>query len=250
MLKGDKGQVAGDRNNRNREQGGQSGSFRKIVETGDGSSTLYVPELNEHYHSVYGAVQESQHIFIKAGIEYSGKQELRILEAGLGTGLNAYLMLIYAHRKDSGIFYYSFEKYPLTIEEAAKLNYKESVDFDDRTKFDLMHSAPWNQDVMISPFFTLHKHYGDFSEVDFSEQFDVVFFDAFNPDVQPYLWTTEIFCRFYKALKLGGILTTYCVKGSVKRALRSAGFTIERLPGPPGKREMLRATKPFNCIYE
>lgn len=215
----------------------------ELIRTEDGSSTLYVPELNEHYHSVHGAIQESGHIFIRAGIEHSTSTALRILEAGFGTGLNAYLSLVHAHSCQQHITYHSFEKYPLTPEEINTLNYKEYIKFEEKKLFNKLHECKWEENVNISPFFTLHKHRADFREVDFNGQFDIVFYDAFNPDVQPHLWTAEVFSRFHHALRPGGILVTYCVKGIVKQALRAVGFTLKRLPGPPGKREMLRATK-------
>lgn len=216
---------------------------REFIETKDGSSTLYVPELNEHYHSIHGAIQESLHIFIHAGIGFYNQKEIRILEAGFGTGLNAYLSLVYADRNNLRIVYHSFEKYPLTIEEAGKLNYKQHTDYPTPFLFDSLHNCAWEKEIEITPFFTLHKHQNDFQEVNFPEEFDIVFFDAFNPDVQPHLWTEEVFDKFYRSLKPGGILVTYCVKGIVKQALRRVGFTLKRLPGPPGKREMLRASK-------
>lgn len=214
---------------------------REFIRTEDGSTTLYVPELNEHYHSVHGAIQESLHIFVRAGIEYCGRNPLRILEAGFGTGLNAYLTLIHAGENNLQVTYHSFEKYPLTTEEAARLNYRQLTGGPDL--FDTLHACEWGKEIGITPFFTLCKHQADFHQADFDAQFDLVFFDAFNPDVQPHLWTAEIFQKFHRALKPGGILVTYCVKGIVKQALRSTGFTLKRLPGPPGKREMLRAVK-------
>lgn len=216
---------------------------REFIETEDGSTTLFVPGLNEHYHSVHGAIQESLHIFIKNGIEYYGQTEVNILEAGFGTGLNAYLTLIHAHRNNLRVVYHSFEKYPLSVAEANRLNYKQLIEWSDPSLFDRLHECPWNEEVTISPYFTLYKHKGDFSEADFNSEFDIVFFDAFNPDVQPRLWSEEILSKFGKALHPGGILTTYCVKGIVKQALRRIGFSLKRLPGPPGKREMLRGTK-------
>lgn len=216
---------------------------REFIETEDGSTTLFVPGLNEHYHSVHGAIRESLHIFIKNGLDYYGQTEANILEAGFGTGLNAYLTLIHAHRNNLKVTYHSFEKYPLSIEEAERLNYKQMIECATPSWFDQLHECPWEEDVAISPHFTLHKHKGDFSEADFNGEFDIVFFDAFNPDVQPRLWSEEILGKFGKALHPGGILTTYCVKGIVKQALRNIGFSLKRLPGPPGKREMLRGTK-------
>ncbi|WP_018335877.1 tRNA (5-methylaminomethyl-2-thiouridine)(34)-methyltransferase MnmD [Butyricimonas synergistica] len=216
---------------------------RKIITTEDGSSTLYVPGLNEHYHSVHGAIQESRHIFIQAGIQYYGQKHIHILEAGFGTGLNAFLTLLDARENEREIAFHSFEKYPLTAEEVTGLNYTTLFTPEEADLFQQLHSAPWEENVPVTPYFTIHKHEADFSEVNFTEQFDIVFFDAFAPDVQPRLWGADILSGFYNALKPGGILVTYCVKGIVKQALREVGFSLKRLPGPPGKREMLRATK-------
>lgn len=222
----------------------------ELIQTEDGSTTLYVPELNEHYHSVHGAIQESVHIFIRAGIEYyrentpSLPAPLRILEAGFGTGLNAYLTLAKAMAQDMPVIYHSLEKYPLTPEEAAQLNYAEQIPYGEPEHFLRLHEAPWETPSPITPLFSLHKHKQDLRDTRFPPEFDIVFFDAFNPDVQPHLWTAEVFRQFFEALKPGGMLVTYCVKGIVKQALRQVGFQLKRLPGPPGKREMLRATKP------
>lgn len=221
----------------------------RFIQTEDGSTTLYVPELNEHYHSIHGAIQESVHIFIRAGIEHYRENvfvspaPLRILEAGFGTGLNAYLTLAYATAQDIPVVYHSLEKYPLTPDEAAQLNYAECIPYPCPEHFSRLHAAPWETPTAITPVFSLCKHHQDLRDTHFPSEFDIVFFDAFNPDVQPHLWTAEVFRRFSEALKPGGILVTYCVKGIVKQALRQVGFSLKRLPGPPGKREMLRATK-------
>ena len=217
---------------------------REIIQTRDGSHTLYVPELNEHYHSIHGAIQESRHIYIQHGIHHRDQDPLHILEAGFGTGLNAYLTLIDTTRHPRHVIYHSYEKYPLNPEEVSLLNYPAHLPFEQPGLFEKLHAADWETNVSITPHFTLHKHQADFSEVSFQEVFDIVFFDAFAPDVQPHLWSEAILSLFYTALKPGGILVTYCVKGSVKQTLRRLGFTLQRLPGPPGKHEMLRATKP------
>ena len=226
----------------------------QLIQTEDGSITLYVPELNEHYHSVHGAIQESIHIFIRAGLDFyltspehrpPTEVPLSILEAGFGTGLNAFLTLLEARENQRKIVFHTFEKYPLTPQEVEKINYSDLFTPEDAPFFQQLHNAPWEEDVIITPYFTLHKHQADFEEVNFHEYFDIVFFDAFAPDVQPRLWTETMLSKFYKALKPEGILTTYCVKGTVKQALRNIGFNLKRLPGPPGKREMLRAVKQF-----
>lgn len=221
-----------------------------LIQTEDGSPTLYVPELNEHYHSVHGAIQESQHIFIRAGIDYylphlTEGAPLSILEAGFGTGLNAFLSLIRSSELQLPLLYHSIEKYPLSLEEASQLDYPGQIEYASPALFTALHEVPWDTENQLTSYFHLYKHREDFRSIRFQEQFDIVFFDAFNPDVQPHLWTADVFNRFVQALKPGGILVTYCVKGIVKQALREVGFTLKRLPGPPGKREMLRATKPI-----
>ncbi|MGL5683292.1 MAG: tRNA (5-methylaminomethyl-2-thiouridine)(34)-methyltransferase MnmD [Marinifilaceae bacterium] len=213
------------------------------MQTEDGSSSIYIPELNEHYHSTHGAVVEAKHVYIDAGYNYSGANPCYILEAGFGTGLNALLTLEECMRSNRSVVYHSFEKYPLSADEYANLNYGECVSSQYGAYFKALHAAPWNEDVEICPGFILHKHRADFYDVNFQELFDVVYYDAFNPDVQPHLWSKELLQRFYNALKPGGVLTTYCVKGIVKQAMRDCGFTIKRLPGPPGKHQMLRAIR-------
>ena len=216
---------------------------RSFIETEDGSTSLYVPALNEHYHSVHGAVQESRHIFIQAGIEFYGQENISVVEAGFGTGLNAYLSLIHAETRYCSIRYTTLEKYPLSEDEMKALNYPSLLPFDRPELFNRLHTSPWEEEIALTPRFTFLKRRTDIREWQSDTQADIVFFDAFNPEVQPHLWTTEVFRRFHESLKPGGILVTYCVKGIVKQALRDAGFSLKRLPGPPGKREMLRATK-------
>ena len=221
----------------------------QLIHTEDGSATFYVPELNEHYHSVHGAIQESQHIFIRAGLDYSlslpehhfsPESPLAILEAGFGTGLNAYLSLLRSEQLKLPLTYHTLEKYPLSPEETASLDYPEQLAAD-RSLFQALHDTPWGYSYPLTSHFLLHKYRIDFRDIQFTGQFDLVYYDAFNPEVQPHLWSVEVFQHFARALKPGGLLVTYCVKGIVKRALREVGFTLERLPGPPGKREMLRA---------
>lgn len=224
----------------------------EIIPTEDGSVTLYVPELNEHYHSVHGAIQESLHIFIRAGIDYyikthpeivSENKPIRILEAGFGTGLNTYLTLLHADHLRQSIYYQTLEKYPLPAKEITNLNYPAQIKNADKLLFQKLHDCNWETEEQLTSFFSLQKQQIDFRDLRTDSSADIVFFDAFNPDVQPHLWTPEVFRHFYQALKPGGILVTYCVKGIVKQALREVGFTLKRLPGPPGKREMLRAIK-------
>lgn len=212
--------------------------------TADGSNTLFVPELDEHYHSVKGALTESQHIFIQMGLNHSQAESPHVLEIGFGTGLNAFLTLLEAEKQQRKVCFTSIERYPLKEDIVRKLGYPEIIAPEKSEKFYALHTAPWNQFVEISPCFTLHKIEGDFTHFDFQSHYDVVYFDAFAPEKQPKMWSQPLFNRLYQQMNPGGILTTYCAKGVVRRMLQAAGFTVERLPGPPGgKREILRASK-------
>ncbi|MDK2842656.1 MAG: hypothetical protein PWQ17_2162 [Anaerophaga sp.] len=208
----------------------------------DGSSTLYRPDIEEHYHSIHGAIQESMHVFINAGLMHHPAKHLNILEVGFGTGLNALLTLI--NIKDHKIYYHAVEKYPLPGELVSKINHPQHIqNVHAKTYFDQLHKAPWNSIVEITPEFSLYKEETDLTSFHPDTKFDLVYFDAFSPDKQPELWEPEIFNTISAGMNAGAILTTYSVKGSVKRAMQKAGLIIEKIPGPPGKREMLRAFK-------
>ncbi|MCE5205603.1 MAG: tRNA (5-methylaminomethyl-2-thiouridine)(34)-methyltransferase MnmD [Porphyromonadaceae bacterium] len=271
--------------------------------TEDGSHTLYVPELNEHYHSTHGAIQESTHIFIREGLLHrllfqpTGGQEspelqhdletqqqlspeqslqhfraINLLEIGFGTGLNALLTLLEAEKKEINVFYQGLERFPISNETVQKLNYtallnrferdeaadtpmlSDQRDYNDvglvnntlEKKFLQLHKTPWEKAVVITPGFTLLKQQIDFSVPDTfipDRKFDLIYYDAFAPDKQPEMWTQDIFNYLYSLSEQGAILTTYCAKGVVRRMLQTARFRVERLPGPPGKREILRASK-------
>lgn len=216
----------------------------QLEQTADGSYTLFVPELNEHYHSVKGALTESEHIFINMGLKHSQIQSPRILEIGFGTGLNAFLTLIEAEKAQRTVYYTTIERYPISDEIVQKLSYPELICPEKAKEFFTLHQVPWNTDVFISPYLTLNKINDDFTSYQFSKGYDIIYFDAFAPEKQPEMWSQPLFDNLYECLNKGGILTTYCAKGTVRRMLQSSGFTIERLPGPPeGKREILRATK-------
>ncbi len=208
----------------------------------DGSHTIYVPDLNEHYHSINGAIAESKHIFIEAAFRFCRKEEIRILEIGFGTGLNAILTHMEAQKEDRKVYYHAVEKYPLMDDEAKLLNY-DSVLEPGTVSIQDFHDAEWEKDCRLSPNFTLHKESSDAREIKANGPFDVIYFDAFSPDVQPALWTPLVFQKIYDLTAKDGILTTYSVKGDVKRALRSVGFKVKRIPGPHGKRQILRAMK-------
>lgn len=213
--------------------------IREIKKTADGSNTLYVPELKEHYHSIHGAVAESEHVYMQAGLKYAEQffEEIKLLEVGLGTGLNLYLTLKNAHKKVS---YTAIEPYPLTIELINNIAYRV-IDFEIQIK---IHSAECNLWHKHSDFFSFFKRNEKLETLSLQPQiFNLVYFDAFAPTVQPELWTNLVFEKLYQAMQKDAILVTYCCKGEVKRNLIKAGFFVEKLPGPPGKREMLRAIK-------
>lgn len=216
----------------------------ELERTADGSYTLYVPELDEHYHSVKGALTESQHIFIEMGLKHSPAPEPHILEIGLGTGLNAFLTLIAAEEMQRKVHYTGIERYPLAEETLRQLDYPGIIGKKHEEDYYAIHQAPWEKETNLSPWFTLHKIEGDFTRHTFQKGYDIIYFDAFAPEKQPEMWEQALFNTLYNVLNEGGILTTYCAKGVVRRMLQTAGFKVERLPGPPGgKREILRATK-------
>ncbi|UJH66776.1 tRNA (5-methylaminomethyl-2-thiouridine)(34)-methyltransferase MnmD [Allomuricauda sp. SCSIO 65647] len=218
---------------------------RKIVQTGDGSKTIQITEWNERYHSIHGAVQEAYHVFIKHGFEHVAKQRVEILEMGFGTGLNALITFLEAQKNDREVNYCGVEAFPITMKESIELNYCDVLDASKFEKvFEQMHLSPWGTKTAVTPNFTLEKRKQDFFDVDDRETFDLVYFDAFGARVQPELWTERLFEKMFQALRTQGVLVTYSAKGSVRRAMQNVGFLVERLPGPPGKREMLRATKP------
>ena len=235
--------------------------MKRIIElTADGSATLFVPELNEHYHSVKGARTESQHIFIDMGLNASEAVEPHILEIGFGTGFNALLTLETAERSLRKVHYTGIELYPLSWDIVEPLGYSNNP------LFKTLHMIPWGEDAIITPHFTLRKVQADVNNVFMcpcgnlsaentvipdsnrgigtATHWDIIYFDAFAPEKQPEMWSQELFNRLYVIMNPKGILTTYCAKGIVRRMLQAAGFTVERLPGPPGgKREILRARK-------
>ena len=220
---------------------------RKVVTTADGSKTLQIEDWQEQYHSMHGAIQEAYHVFIKHGLSLFDNQTISILEIGFGTGLNAYITFLEAQDKGLTVEYYGVEAYPVTFDEAISMDYVASLkDHNEgRQAFELMHKNPWNVPVKIASFFNLVKLEKKFQDINDSSQYELIYFDAFGFRVQPELWSEVIFFKMFEALRPGGVLVTYAAKGSVRRAMISVGFLVERLEGPPGKREMLRATKPI-----
>ena len=215
----------------------------EILITSDGSHTLFVPEIDECYHSTHGAIQESRHIFIEAGLNHCSKLEINILEIGFGTGLNAFLAFLEAEKNGLKIRYTTLEKYPVTSEKSDLLNYPSIIVPSKQNIFEKMHKCKWNESIKLTDFFQLEKIKCDFAHFEHNSNYDLVFFDAFSPEKQPEMWTQEQFQKIYAHCNSGAILTTYCAKGIVRRALQNAGFEVERLPGPPGKREILRGLK-------
>lgn len=218
----------------------------QIITTRDGSHTIFVPCISEHYHSIFGAVRESTHIFIQAGFNFlSDRKSFSVFEIGFGTGLNALLTYVAAAKKRNKIIYHAIEKHPLDNRLLHDLNYTNFIS--DRKKsgnaFKLMHQAAWNTYVSIDPCFTIHKIKDDFLTYSPSFHYDVVYFDAFAPAKQPEMWRKENFNKIYHMLNPEGILVSYCVQGQVKRDLKTTGFHVEILHGPQGKRHMLRARK-------
>lgn len=201
-------------------------------------------DWGETYHSRHGAIQEAKHVFIKNGLLLIKEKPVSILEIGFGTGLNAFITFLEAKKKHQYIDYVGVEAYPVLKEEVKALNYVSQLDANENDKeFQLMHSCEWGEKNEISDTFSLTKRKQFFNEIDDKNSFDLIYFDAFGFQYQPELWSVEIFSKMYQALKPNGILVTYACRSSIKKAMQEAGFLTEKLQGPPGKREMLRAVK-------
>lgn len=218
---------------------------RKIILTADGSHSISIPEMDVTYHSIHGAIQESMHVFIGAGYTFlKDASSIRLLEVGMGTGLNALLTLLESDRRRQTVHYTAIELFPLKKEQAVRLNYCETLNKTHyQLPFEKLHACDWEQEKKITPFFVFNKINVDLKAFSSTGDFDLVYFDAFAPNAQPELWTKEIFEKLYSMMREEGVLVTYCSKGDVRRALQAAGFAIEKIPGPARKREMLRARK-------
>jgi tRNA U34 5-methylaminomethyl-2-thiouridine-forming methyltransferase MnmC len=229
---------------------------QKLILTEDGSHSIEVPELGITYHSIHGAIQESKHVFIEAGLYTVADvlptlDTIRIFEVGFGTGLNALLTIIQEEKLNRKIYYEAIELFPLHLDEARALNYCRILHRNDlQTSFEQLHICDWKREITITSKFRFKKTETNLLNFRTSETclsgrqaFDLIYFDAFAPNAQPELWTEKIFKKMFSILQPGGVLVTYCSKGSVQRAMQSAGFTVEKISGPPGKREMVRARK-------
>jgi tRNA U34 5-methylaminomethyl-2-thiouridine-forming methyltransferase MnmC len=218
---------------------------RNLIVTEDGSHSIYVPELDENYHSTHGAIQESQHVFIESGLKHCTKSTLSVLEIGFGTGLNALLTLLESTTANLNVSYVGVEKYPLTSSEYQLLNYPKELGHLIEPSFLELHQCDWEKEHRITSNFTLFKTKIDANSMDCNafQNFDLIYFDAFAPNKQNDLWNQSLFQQIYNHSNPGAVFVTYCAKGVVRRDLLQVGFSVERIPGPPGKKEMLRAIK-------
>ncbi|MFT6748794.1 MAG: tRNA U34 5-methylaminomethyl-2-thiouridine-forming methyltransferase MnmC [Flavobacterium sp.] len=217
---------------------------REIQITYDGSTTIFLPDMKEGYHSKFGAIQESEHVFIKNGLQLFSNQIVAILEMGFGTGLNALTTFLAYKKSNLTIDYVGVEAYPIEKEEVLKMNYCEKLNSQFSVEFyTKIHESNWNEKVIVSEGFSLTKLKQLFEETTFVNKFDLVYYDAFGFDAQPHLWEEDLFQKMYVSLKKNGVLVTYACRTTVKNAMINVGFSVEKLPGAPGKREMLRATK-------
>ncbi|WP_100844902.1 tRNA (5-methylaminomethyl-2-thiouridine)(34)-methyltransferase MnmD [Flavobacterium sp. 5] len=217
---------------------------REIIHTSDGSTTIHIKEWDECYHSKHGAIQEAKHVFIKNGLALFPNQKVSILEIGFGTGLNAFITFLESKGLNQTIDYVGVEAFPISEEELQSMNYPEELNaLDSKNIFDKMHSENWGEKFELSENFSLTKRKQFFEEIDDIEKFDLIYFDAFGYRVQPELWSVAVFERMFKSLKENSVLVTYAARGVIKRNMIEVGFTVEKLAGPPGKREMFRAKK-------
>lgn len=219
----------------------------RIVITKDGSHTLYSEQFGATYHSIHGAMIEGEHVFIKQGllfqVERLGLKKLNILEMGFGSGLNAFLTYVANEKLQCQINYHSIEAFPIDLEEALTLNYTQAYSKEQQALFKTLHECEWNKEHVITEYFSLHKYNTSLENFTTNLKFDVIYYDAFSPTDQPDLWTAEVFTKMHDLLSDNGILVTYCAQGQMKRNMKAADFSIQALPGPPGKREMTRGLK-------
>jgi tRNA U34 5-methylaminomethyl-2-thiouridine-forming methyltransferase MnmC len=217
----------------------------QIINTADGSHTIYLPEMDEQYHSVYGAITESNFVYIDKGFNYSICKNPTLFEVGFGTGLNCLLTVLQAEKEKRTTLYLAIEKYPLAKSIVDQLNFGRLISIEAQILFETIHNCTWNEVVNISEYFSLKKIKADLTSYNFAnhQKYDVIYFDAFGPDKQPEMWTPLIFKKMSTATAPNGVFVTYSAKGEVRRQLAASGFEMERLPGPPGKNQMLRGIK-------
>ncbi len=215
----------------------------QFILTKDGSHTLYIPELDEYYHSIHGAINESVHVFLKAGFSHHPLLNIRVLEIGFGTGLNTILTMTRSAEENRTVTYHTVELNPLPVDIINRLNYPQLLKGTSKEIFVKIHDIPWNTEQEITSSFKLKKILTDIQDYKPAGRYDLVYFDAFAPDKQPEMWKQDILLKIYNMMDEGGILTTYSSKGGIKRKFENCGFHVEKIPGPPGKREMLRCLK-------
>lgn len=207
----------------------------------DGSHTIFLPEIDEHYHSTRGALQEALFVYIERGLRAFEAQQATVLEIGFGTGLNAFLSAIEAIETNRTLRYVSYEKFPLSAEIIAQLNYAQIISPQHSALFQAIHAAPWNKEVAITPQFSLHKIHSDITLLAPMHLCNVIYYDAFAPSKQAEMWSEKLLAHVCSHLQTRGVFVTYCAQGKLRRTLQTLGLQVERLPGPPGKWEMLRA---------
>ena len=217
---------------------------REIIITEDGSTTIRIPEWNENYHSTHGAIQEAKHVFIKNGLDlFQDQKKISILEIGFGTGLNSFITFLETKQKEQ-VNYVGVEAYPVVAEEVKQMNYVSELNaLKDQSIFELMHTCDWEIEKSLTSNFNLTKKKQFFQDITDENCYNLIYFDAFGFPLQPELWSEVIFQKMYDALLSNGVLVTYACRTSIRKAMLTAGFSVEKLPGAPGKREMLRATK-------
>lgn len=218
----------------------------EIVHTKDGSNTIYSKQFDATYHSRHGALAESEHVFIKHGLQFAhqkGLNAIGVLEVGYGTGLNAMLSLKYAIDNSIKVSYTGIEKHEFPKEMINSLGYLNYFDPKYHSILSELINAPNNSEKLIVPEFSITKYLLDFKDMHWDKAYDVIYFDAFSPRHVPHMWTKDVFQTLYNVLNTGGAMVTFCAQGQFKRDLKAAGFNVERLPGAPGKREMTRGKK-------
>jgi len=217
---------------------------REVVDTGDGSKTIRIIDLEENYHSSHGALQEAMHVFIENGLKATDKKDLNIFEMGFGTGLNAFITGVVAKDIGKHVFYQGVEAYPVSKEELEALSYSNLLGEENKEVFDRVHDVEWERKQIISDHLEVLKNESKLEDLSLQDNFfDVIYYDAFGPRTQSEVWSVNLFQKMYDSLKKGAFLVTYCAQGQVKRNMKAVGFEIEKLAGPPGKREMTRAWK-------
>jgi tRNA U34 5-methylaminomethyl-2-thiouridine-forming methyltransferase MnmC len=218
---------------------------REVVQTADGSMTIHIPEMNENYHSGHGALQEAKHVFLQNGLlEFKDRGEVAVFEMGFGTGLNAFLTMEYCELKRKKLRYTGIEAFPVDFEMAKAMKYESSVDSFVSSYFDEIHKCTWNEVHQLTDLISFQKlHLKIENYIPANDTFDLIYFDAFGPRAQGDMWEISILTKMHQILKPGGLFVTYCAKGQLRRDLKSLGFKVESLPGPPGKREMTRGWK-------